>query len=1686
MNKLMQLFNLATSLSEENSKKKRKKKTNNKKRNKKNSNENLVDINFFSMLFNNSTDPKTTFKKSENSDNEEVESNLTNSTNALIGLFNNISNNNSEENKSTSAGKTLKKPKELILDFIVSKDTASTKPAERYSDNINAIKLLNQLDSNNKKANKSQQKILSKFVGWGGLSNKLQEDSEAHSILGAEFENARKTVNTAFYTNATIVKYVWNVLLRLGFEKGRILEPSMGIGNFFIYSKEDMFYNSKIVGVEMDPTTSKIASHLFQSATIINRRYEEISDLLKDGSFDLAISNIPFGDIKVFDPTDKELNGNLFIHDYYFLKTLKKVRDKGIIAFVTSTGVMDKNNSYIRECLDEKCDFLGAVRLPSGAFSDTSVVSDIIFLQKNENKQNETNEFDEEDGNEDDDVVSKKKIDRSWLKTKRVFKDKDLFVNEYFINNPEMVIGELTLATNQFGECISVKPSKKLSSESFRKTFKYFPSEVYITPLTDDYMFEEDELKACEDENIKDGEFILEENKIYQRQGNKLIPSSYVGTRKEKLELYISIKSIVKTLIQEQLQGCSDERLNSLQDALNNEYDKFVSQFGFINGRANKSLLNQCILYSMIAALENYDLEEKTYYKADIFSKRTIAVEKEFIPEDIEDAICLSFTTLGAIDVDFIAEKLNRNVKDITEELIEREIVFIDPLNTSNLIYRDEYLSGYVKNKLKVAIEIAKTNPAIERNVAALKIVIPDYITDVAFNFASTWIPSNIKEDFIKQTLDIYNDKYELKLLYTAAKGYSLIYSGYVPYAKDKVEWGSERKPSFTIIDAILNLGDLTVTDTKLVDGKEKRVKNIEQTQLALNIAEKWKIEFVNYINSKPETLKYLTDIYNEEFNGYLERSYSNIFKTININPNISLRDHQLRAISRMIQSKTNTLLCHSVGSGKTYTAVAYAEESARIGNNKGIKSKNLFIVPNHLCKSYGFAKEYLTLYPQAKILACTPEDFKKSNRRKLISKIALGDWTSVIIPYSVLSMIPLKPSTEIELLKERLNELNETLSFYEKNSDNRISIKDLEKAKENFEIKIKKLSDRHIDNGLLFWEDLGITNIFVDEAHNYKNLFVPKKIQVAGVSNSSAKKSQDLYNKISYQRKTYGDGCITFMTATPISNSMSEMYILLKYLSPKRSLEQYRLESFDAFAANFGEVVTNMEIDPTGQGFRLKARFSKFCNLGELITVFREVTDVVNIQDIDDIKIPKHIEGKPIVRTVQPTPEMKNYIDKLVKRAESISNGGVNPEVDNMLKITNEGRKIAVAPRLVGIDQDSPKLLAVADDVAEIYRKFPNGTQLLFSDLGTPKDDGSYSVYDELKTHIINNDVPEHEIKFIHDAKTTEQRTKMISDFNEGNFKILIGSTSTCGEGVNFQQNIKNLSNIDVPWKPSSVEQRVGRAFRFGNVNEEVYEFRYVTNSSFDAYSWQLVEFKSKYIAQVLSATSSSRVAEDLETSTLTYEACKACAANNPKLLELATIKEQIQKLQVMEKAHKHQMLMSMNQEKMTKENLAFTKKSLEKLNKDIAVMKDTDNFIINLNNKNYSNSTLAIEELGLIMKEIDSKIIGYIYNLPIKLEVTTTSGMLNRSFYIGSNYNYKLEFKAYPKMMFNSIKQINTLLLEKRDFMIEKIEQYSNDLRLLEGKTNVEFEHKEELQNLLLAKKNLETELALENNIK
>lgn len=1561
----------------------------------------------------------------------------------------------------TNLKSKISEKKSDISDFFLSRENLSTNNSDRYQNNLNAITVLNKLNNSQKDITLNDKTILSKYVGWGGLSKKFTEgsksDEELKKLLGDYYDSAKASCLTSFYTPAIVIKFIYRVLNKLGFEKGRILDPACGTGRFLGFMPEDMYYNSKILGIEMDKLSSDIATHLYPSSKIINIKYEDSK--IKNESIDLCITNVPFSNIHPYDIEDKYLNKyNLNVHDYYFVKSIEKVRDMGLIIFITTSGTLDKTDTTIRKIINEKCDFIGSIRLPIEVFCDTDTTTDIIFLRKNKNKLSSEN----------------------WID---VVNYEDFYINNYYKNNPHMMLGEMEIVSSQFGPKQVLKSTKSLSISDYDKLLKYFPSDIYETPLNDAYMYEEEELTLCTDDELKEGEFILENELIYQKQGKYLIPSSLIGKRKEKLKQFIIIKDTIKNIIQAQLNNCTDNELNDLQRNLNAKYDKYINEYGFISSRGNKKLLSEDTLYYLVASLEIYDKQNDTYKKADMFSKRTIGKSKpEKNPEKIEDAIMIAFNNYGYLNMDYICSIMNKSYHNIKDELLSKQLAYIDPL-TGDLVDRNSYLCGYVKEKLKVAKEASIKNNAFLVNVKALEANQPKYETDVFFNISSTWIPSNIKSDFIEKTLELR--KNSIQLLYSTHLGYSINCSAYIPINKNEFIWGTKRRKSLSIVEAALNMKTITITDKETKNGKEVSVKNLEETQLAMNILDKWLIAFHSYVTSNSYIHKELLDIYNEKFIDYKEKEYKNILNDVRINPNIKLREHQLKAASRIVTSDCNTLLCHSVGSGKTYTMVTAAQELNRISKIDSKRgNKNLFVIPNSLCESGQFAKEYFNLYPQANILATTSKDFSKANRRKIIAKIVTCNWDSIIIPHSVLGLIPLEAETELKLVESDLNELNKTLKYYRDECPD-FSIKKLETIKESYLNRIKELNDMHKDEALLSFEKLGITNLFIDEAHNFKNLYFNTTMQVSGISSLKTKKTQDLYNKLRYFKSVNGNKGVTFATATPVSNSICEMYTLLTYLN-KPSLEHYGVDTFDAWASTFGSIISSMEVDPTGQGFRFQQRFAKFCNVPELINIFRQVADVVNICDIENLDIPKIAKGKPIVEIIKPTSQMKEYINSLVERAERIQKGPYNPSIDNMLNITTDGRLMAVSPALVGIGGISPKIIKVGENISSLYHEDKISTHLVFCDLGTPTGN-SHNVYDDIKNELLKNNVLEKDIAYIHDANTPEKRKKLIDDFNNGIIRILIGSTSKMGEGTNFQKHLKSLHHVDVPWKPSSISQREGRILRQGNLNKEVYIFRYVVEGSFDAYSWQTIEIKAKYVAQILNNSSSSRTAEDIGNQLMSYAETKACACSDDRILKLCEINREIQIIELNKKAFLKQNLLTLQDIKSIENSMEALNISISKLEEDIKVYaSNSSDFKITLDGKTYFDNKTAIETLGEIIDSGKVGFLGEIYGLNIVYEKEFTFDNKVREF-ISLGNNYKFEFSAlktpktlikyfmeYSKTSTEKLKSLKGIYFCKKDELVSLKEVLKN-----------KFTEDDKLETLIISKAKLENELRIGNTV-
>lgn len=1575
---------------------------------------------------------------------------------------------------------------------------------DRYSTNISILELIKKTESSGNLLNtisSKNKRLLAKYSGWGGLSEKFKDSTASNSklleLLEDNYSSAKSSTLTSFYTPLHIIKFMYKVIKKMGFGNGIILDPCAGTGRFISAMDEDMYYNSRITAIEPDNISYKITSSLLQEVNVIHSKYE--NHVIKDNSVDLIISNIPFGKLKVFDKIDKDLNEkNLSIHNYFFAKSIKKARVGGIIAFITSSSTLDsKSNQKFREEIADTCDFLGAVRLPTNAFEDTDVCTDIIFLQKT-NKYNTKGHFE-------------------------MVIEKDGFImNEYFHNNLNMIVGEPTMTTNQFGDLMMISKSKDKKMK-LDHLLKYFAYDIYRGSLDDSYMYEEHEKIQDTNSNIRQDEHILIEDKIYRKESYSLIPISYKGKRYEIYKDYIKLKDTLKDIVDVQANNFEAVRFNELLEKLNKYYDVFKKKYGYINSNTNKRILSRDIFYYNVSTLEVFNSSTNEYDKADIFRRRIVMEGKVEEPKNAEDAFLLSLYNLGKVNIDYICSLLkNVNKKNIIDELCEKDYIYYDPKN-DKYIEKSLFLSGNVKDRLRKQTkwlnELLETNDNnlsseeikdkeykiyhFKKNIKILEEYQPEYITDVFFELKSTWIPIKHKIDFISYILDMNPNS--ITLTHTNVLGYSLKFE-HAPKFSVEADWSTPRRTSREILAATLNMKDITVVDKVDIDGKEKSIKNVEQTQLARNMQDKIKMEFMSYIKSDVDRYNELLDLYNELFNNEVEREYFNILNNLNIDPEISLREHQLKGASRIILSENNTLLAHSVGSGKTWTMTVAAQELSRISkisNNK--RTKSLFVIPNSLCESGQFAKEYLTLYPQAKILATTPKDFEISNRRKIIAKIVTHDYDAIIIAHSTLIKIPLKPETEIEMIREDLGELDEIYQYYKEQGIN-YSIKKTEASMKNLETKLEKLNDAKRDEGLFYWEDLGITNIFIDEAHNFKNLDFPTKLQAAGITTTDAKKTKDLYNKIRYFRKKNGNKGIVFSTATPISNSMCELYTMQRYLM-QEDLDEVGLSCFDNWASTFGQIETEIEIDVTGTKFKSRQRFSKFYNIPELITLFKRVADIVNIKDIQDIKgLPKLKDNKPTVVELKPTNLMKMEIDRLVERAKVVEGGNIDRSKDNMLMVVNDGRKLTVSPRLLGIDDDSIKINAAVKNLVELYNEDISNTHLVFCDLGTPKsktkskkkkdnteDDSSnewfeddfddsedlndYNVYEELKGKLIARGVEEKHIAFIHDGNTSVKRKMLIDKFNEGEIKILIGSTAKMGEGNNFQKHIKSLHHLSVPWRPSDIEQRVGRMIRQKNLNKEVIEFRYVIKNSFDAYSWQTIEIKSKYIEQIMNGDKSIRSIEDISYNSCSYAEAKACACGDDRILKLTKLQHEIKKLKTLEKGHNDQLIALNRRISKNKVSINSYKHELPKLKDDVMLAKEAlaNKDIISIDGVACNSKDMLIDLFKQVYAKDYEGVWGTVYGLNIFYD------KYDKNIFIGNSPYLKITHKRYPGTLLNDILAVKKDIVNIYNRHLQRLKDLIRENDELKFKLNKKFEYKDRLEEITLEANKLQSDLLL-----
>lgn len=1366
---------------------------------------------------------------------------------------------------------------------IMDKDLGKRTPKERYNDNVAAIRLLFSLEKQGRNATKDEQDILSRYVGWGGLadvfdeskSNWANEYLELKSLLSEEeYKSARESTLTSFYTSPVVIESIYKALNNLGFRHGNILEPSCGIGNFFGMLPDEM-NNSKMYGVELDSISGRIAKQLYQNSNIAIEGYEETK--LPDSFFDVAVGNVPFGNFKVVDKKYDRLNFN--IHDYFFAKTIDKVRPNGIIAFVTSRYTMDKRNSNVRKYINERCELLGAIRLPNDAFGDTKAVSDILFLQKRERPVLK-----------DDDWVSTGITEEGYV------------INQYYIDHPEMILGTIEKTHAMYGrEDITVVGYDEPLNESLGKAIYNIKGHIDEFDIVEEDEYEIESIPA--DPQVRNYSYTVIGDKVYYRE-NSLMNKVDVGdTTFKRIKGMIRIRDTVRDLITYQSEDYPEEMIAKKQRELNDYYDVFTQAYGLLNSRGNTIAFREDSSFYLLCSLENLNEDGTLKSKAAMFTQRTIRKKKEFNNvATANEALMVSLSEKAKVDINYMSKLTGISNEKIKEDL--DGIIFKVPsvLNEEQEEYvtADEYLSGNIREKLEVAKMSATIDPKYQKNVEALEKAMPKELTasEIEVRLGATWIPVEIYQQFLYELLDTPSwVRNYTKLSYSSYNANWNISAKNMDKESVKADktYGTSRANAYRLMEDCLNLKQTKIFDYEYDDdGNKQAILNKKETMIAQQKQDTIKESFNNWIWKDPQRREELTQIYNRLFNSIRPREYNgDHLEFPGMNPKITLRKHQKDAIAHILYGQ-NVLLAHVVGAGKTFEMTAACMELKRLG----LAQKPMFVVPNHLVEQWG--AEFLQLYPSSNILVATKRDFEKKNRKKLFSKMATGEYDAIIIGHSQFEKIPMSIERQKMNIENEIEEITNGISSLKANNGERFTIKQLERTKKGLKAKLEKLNKNDRKDDLITFEEIGVDRLFVDEAHFYKNLFLFTKMNnVSGLSTTDAQKSSDLYLKCRYLDEITGGKGVVFATGTPISNSMTEMYTMQRYLQYS-TLVKHNLQHFDCWASTFGETSTSIELAPEGSGYRMKTRFSKFFNLPELINMFKEVADI-KTADMLNLPVPNaHYQNV----AVKPSDIQKELVESLGERAQKIRDGAVDPHEDNMLKITNDGRKLALDQRLINEllpENKNSKVNACIKNILKIYHETveEKSTQLVFCDMSTPRND-AFNVYDEIRNKLLEEGIPESEIAYIHNAKTDAKKKELFSKVREGKVRILIGSTGKMGAGTNVQERLIAIHDLDCPWRPSDLEQRAGRIVRQGNRNKDVYIYRYVTEGTFDAYLYQLVENKQKFIGQIMTSKSPVRSAEDIDEASLSYAEIKALASGNPKVKEKMELDTKVSKLKL------------------------------------------------------------------------------------------------------------------------------------------------------------------------------------------
>lgn len=1372
-------------------------------------------------------------------------------------------------------------------------DLGAGGPKAKYKANMEAIHLLQTLEKEERLAAPEEQEILSRYVGWGGIPQAFEESNSSwadeylelkNTLSPEEYRAARASTLNAFYTSPTVIRSMYEALENMGLKQGNILEPSCGVGNFMGLIPESMG-KANMYGVELDPVSGRIAKQLYQKNKIAVQGFEETS--YPDSFFDCVIGNVPFGAYQV---SDRRYDRHHFmIHDYFIAKSLDLVRPGGVVAVVTSSGTMDKQNPAVRQYIANRAELLGAIRLPNNAFqrnANTSVVSDILFFQKRDRASIEEPE---------------------WLNLKET--PEGYSVNAYFAEHPEMVLGEFTTESTQYGKQeVTVKPKEGITlEEQLKEAVQNIHGTITELELSDTEL-EEDVVSIPADPEVKNFSFTVVDDEVYYRENSVMNRMELPAMTAERVKGMVKIRDITNELIQCQMEEGSDEQITKLQEKLNEEYDTFTAKYGLLSSNANKRAFSQDSSYCLLTSLEFLDDKGELKRKADIFTKRTIRRAETVTSVDTaSEALAVSIGERAGVDLSYMAQLSGKTEEKLTEELAG--VIFKNPIS-EKWEPSDEYLSGNVREKLQIAKQFAEDHPEYQVNVQYLEQVQPKDLdaSEIEARLGATWISENYITQFMAETFHTprYYVGSKVKVQYAEVTGqWNVMGKNVDSYGNALVTstYGTQRANAYRLLEDALNLRDTKIYDTVQDAEGEHRELNRKETMLAQQKQELIKEEFKEWIFKDLHRREDLCKIYNERFNSIRPREYDGShIQFVGMNPEITLMPHQKNAVAHVLYGN-NTLLAHCVGAGKTFQMIAAGMESKRLG----LSQKNLYVVPNHLTEQWG--SDFLRLYPGANILVATKKDFEPANRKRFCSRIATGDYDAVIIGHTQFEKIPLSKERQIAMLEDQIADITFSIEEAAHQAGQNYTIKQLEKTKKSLQARMKKLNDQTRKDDVVTFEQLGVDRLFADESHSFKNLFLYTKMRnVAGISQTDAQKSSDMFMKCRYMDELTGGRGITFATGTPVSNSMTELYTIMRYLQYD-TLMRMGMGHFDSWAATFGETVTAIELSPEGTGYRAKTRFARFFNLPELISIFKEAADI-QTSDMLNLPVP---EAEFINEVLKPSEEQQEMVSAFSERAESVRGGLVNPTEDNMLKITNDGRKCALDQRLLNEllpDAEKSKVNTCVENAFQVWEegKADRTTQLIFCDLSTPKGDGTFNVYDDVRNKLAARGIPKEEIAFIHEYNTEAKKAELFAKVRDGQVRILMGSTPKLGAGTNVQDRLIALHHLDCPWKPSDLEQQEGRILRQGNQNDKVKIFRYVTENTFDAYMWQILENKQKFISQIMTSKSPVRACEDVDDTALSYAEIKALATGNPYIKEKMDLDVQVSKLKLLKANHTSQ----------------------------------------------------------------------------------------------------------------------------------------------------------------------------------